>query len=198
MRRIVCEEEPPKPSTRISTLGELATDISIRRGMDPHGLSKFIMGDLDVIVMKAIEKDRTRRYGTAVGLADDVQRFLEDQPIVARAPSMVYRFGKFARRNRVAMATSAVVLVSLILGLAGLAWGLSEARRRVAELDDTNIQLTSLAGSYRSELVERALTEAMRASPKAEELITRADNGRGREMEARNAARPTFAVFRPP
>lgn len=175
IRRIICEEEPPKPSTKISTLGESATGISICRGTDRHSLSKRIMGDLDVIVMKAIEKDRTRRYGTATGLADDVQRFLEDQPIVARAPSVVYRFRKFTRRNRVAMATSAAVLVSLVVGLAGLAWGLNEARRRAIELADRNTQLTELAESYRSELVERALTESMRASPEAEALISRAE-----------------------
>ena len=74
-------------------------------------------GDLDVIAMKSIEKDRTRRYDTASALADDVRRFLNDEPIVARSPSVVYRFTKLARRYRVAAATSLVVMASLICGI---------------------------------------------------------------------------------
>ena len=178
IRRIIRETDPPKPSTKVSSLGETASFVSAQRGTDPRSLSRSITGDLDVIVMKALEKDRTRRYGTASGLADDVQRFLENQPIVARAPSIAYRFSKFARRNRVALAMSAVVLVSLIVGLAGLAAGLRKANRLVEELDDKNTQLTSLAKSYRSELVERALTEAMRAGSKAEQLIARAQTAK--------------------
>ena len=80
------------------------------------------MGDLDIIAMKALEKDRTRRYDTASGLAADVQRFLNDEPIVARPPSLAYRFTKFARRNRVAVVTSALVLVSLVAGIVATSW----------------------------------------------------------------------------
>ena len=89
-----------------------ATAISAHRQTDPRSLSKFVLGDLDIIAMKALEKDRTRRYDTASGLAADVQRFLDDEPIVARPPSLAYRFTKFARRNRVAMVTSSLVLVA--------------------------------------------------------------------------------------
>ena len=126
MRRIVREEEPPKPSTKISSLGETATTVSARRATDPRSLSRFVTGDLDVIAMKSIEKDRTRRYDTASALADDVQRFLNDEPIVARSPSLAYRFTKLARRHRVATATSLVVVASLICGI--VAHGLGSAR----------------------------------------------------------------------
>ena len=132
MRRIIREEEPPKPSTRISTLGETATAVSAHRGTDPRSLSRFVTGDLDWIVMKALEKDRTRRYETASGLAADVQRFLNDEPIVARSPSLAYRFTKFARRNRVAMVTSALVLASLVVGIVATSW-MAHARRRSSE-----------------------------------------------------------------
>ena len=92
IRRIIRETDPPKPSTKIGSLGETATSVSLQRGTDQRTLSKLVTGDLDIIAMKALEKDRTRRYDTASGLADDVQRFLKDEPIVARSPSRAYRF----------------------------------------------------------------------------------------------------------
>lgn len=110
VRRIIREEEPPKPSTRISTLGEPATAISAHRKTDPKRLSQLVRGDLDWIVMKALEKDRTRRYETATGFARDVQRHLNDEPVEARAPSTIYRLRKCVRRNKVAVTTSALVL----------------------------------------------------------------------------------------
>ena len=130
IRRIIREQDPPKPSTRISTLGEQATAVSSHRSTDPRGLFKFVLGDLDIIAMKALEKDRTRRYDTASGLAADVQRFLNDEPILARPPSLAYRFTKFARRNRVAVVTSAIVLATLVAGIVGTTWMATVARRR--------------------------------------------------------------------
>jgi len=122
MRRIIREEEPPKPSTRISTLGEPATAISARRKSDPKRLSQLVRGDLDWIVMKALEKNRTRRYETAIGLAVDVQRYLKDQPVEARAPSTLYRVRKFARRNKFALGTGGLVAAAVFLGVAATLW----------------------------------------------------------------------------
>ncbi len=122
VRRIIREEEPPKPSTRISTLGEPATAISADRKSDPRRLSQLIRGDLDWIVMKALEKDRTRRYETASSFARDVQRHLSDEPVQARAPSKLYRLRKFVRRNRVAVITTTVITLVLALGAAGIGW----------------------------------------------------------------------------
>jgi serine/threonine protein kinase len=134
IRRIVRDEQPSKPSTKISTLGENASAVSARRGMDPHGLSKFVKGDLDVIVMKAIEKDRTQRYDTASGLAADVERFLHSEPIIARSPSLAYRLAKFTRRNRVAVATSVVVLMSLLVTVVATSWSAHQAHETLRRL----------------------------------------------------------------
>jgi eukaryotic-like serine/threonine-protein kinase len=97
--RIIREEEPAKPSTRISTLGQAATAMSANRQSDRKRLVQLFRGELDWIVMKALEKDRNRRYETASSFAADVQRYLHDEPVQACPPSRWYRFRKFARRN---------------------------------------------------------------------------------------------------
>ncbi len=119
MRRTICEKEPVRPSTRLSTMqeGELTTTARHRR-IDPPKLVHLLRGDLDWIVMKALEKDRTRRYQTANGLAMDVQRYLADEPVLARPPSNFYRFQKIARRNKLAFAAAGAVATALIVGMA--------------------------------------------------------------------------------
>jgi len=121
IRRIIREEEPPKPSTRISTLGQAATTLSTQRKSDPKRLSQLFRGELDWIVMKALEKDRNRRYDTASSFAADVQHYLHDEPVQACPPSAVYRFGKFARRNKGALVTATAVGLAVMLAVAGLA-----------------------------------------------------------------------------
>src|SRR5438046_4957729 len=106
MRRIIREEEPPRPSTRMSTLGQAAATASANRRSEPHKLSQLFRGELDWIVMKALEKDRNRRYETANGLAKDVQRYLDDEPVLACPPTFWYRFRKLARRNKRAFVTA--------------------------------------------------------------------------------------------
>ena len=96
MVRIIREEEPPKPSTRLSESGEALPSIAAQRKMEPKKLGKLVRGDLDWIVMKALEKDRTRRYETANGFALDLLRYLADEPVEAGPPSRWYRFRKFA------------------------------------------------------------------------------------------------------
>ncbi len=118
IRRIIREEEPPRPSTRLSTLGETLSKVSAQRKTEPARLSAMVRGDLDWIVMKALEKDRRRRYETASGLAADVRRFLAEEPIEARPPSAMYRFGKLARRNRVALGLATVITANVLLGTA--------------------------------------------------------------------------------
>jgi serine/threonine protein kinase/tetratricopeptide (TPR) repeat protein len=139
IRRIIREEEPPRPSTRISTLGHVATTISTQRKCDPKRLSQLIRGELDWIVMKALEKDRNRRYETASAFAADVQRYLQDEPVQACPPSGWYRFRKFARRNRVALAMASVATGALLLLLVGLSVGvvlLGRANTRTLEQRD--------------------------------------------------------------
>jgi eukaryotic-like serine/threonine-protein kinase len=118
LRRIVREEEPPRPSQRISTLlVEALTAVSAQRKTDPKRLSQLFRGELDWIVMKALEKDRNRRYETASAFAADVQRYLNDQTVQACPPSRWYRFRKFARRNKVGVLASAGVAVGVLLAV---------------------------------------------------------------------------------
>jgi serine/threonine protein kinase/Tfp pilus assembly protein PilF len=122
MQRIIRDEEPPRPSTRITGLGDSAQVICSSRQSDPRQLRKLLSGDLDVIVMKTLEKDRNRRYETATALAADVERFLKGDAVQARAPSALYRFRKFARRNRVALCMVAVIAGALLAGTVVSVW----------------------------------------------------------------------------
>src|SRR5215475_2779800 len=100
MLRIIREEDPPRPSTRLSESKEALPSISAQRHTEPAKLTRLVKGELDWIVMKALEKDRNRRYETANGFAMDVQRYLADEAVAAGPPSKWYRARKFARRNR--------------------------------------------------------------------------------------------------
>jgi WD40 repeat protein/serine/threonine protein kinase len=122
IRRIIRDEEPPRPSTRISTLGQAATTISTQRQSDPDRLSQLCRRELDWVVMKCLEKDRNRRYDSAGNLARDIERYLRDEPVQACPPSLPYRLRKFARRNKVLLPTAGVVLVALLLGTVVSAW----------------------------------------------------------------------------
>src|SRR5262245_3231268 len=113
MRRIIREEEPPKPSTRISTLGQAAPTASTQRQTDHKRLSQVVRGELDWIVMKALEKDRNRRYETASAFAADVQRYLNDEPVLACPPSVRYRLRKFVRRNRGPVLAASIITLLL-------------------------------------------------------------------------------------
>jgi WD40 repeat protein/serine/threonine protein kinase len=117
VRRIIREEEPARPSTRISTLGQAAITVSTNRGSDPKGLSRLFRGELDWIAMRALEKDRNRRYESASAFVADVQRYLADEPVQACPPSTGYRLRKFAHRNRTMLVTA--TLIALVVSAAG-------------------------------------------------------------------------------
>jgi serine/threonine protein kinase len=119
--RVIREEEPPRPSTRLTATVELAA-IAAQRGVEPKTLSGVLRGELDWIVMKALEKDRTRRYETADGLARDIQRYLQDEPVQACPPTAGYRFGKFARRNKAALVSASVIATVVLAGAAVATW----------------------------------------------------------------------------
>jgi WD40 repeat protein/serine/threonine protein kinase len=123
MRRIIREKEPPPPSTRLSTMlrGELDTTAN-QRHIEAPKLIHLLRGDLDWIVMKCLEKDRTRRYETANGLAMDVNRYLQTEPIVARPPSLGYRFQQTVRRNKLVFATMGAVALALTTALGVSIW----------------------------------------------------------------------------
>lgn len=134
LRRIIREEEPHRPSTRLSTLNnQLATTVSTNRKLDLAKLASSTKRDLDWIVMKALDKDRNRRYPTAGSMAEDVSRFLLHQPVEACPPSAWYRFTKFARRNKVAITTVSSVTAALLLGTIVSVW---QAQVAVRERDE--------------------------------------------------------------
>jgi tetratricopeptide (TPR) repeat protein/serine/threonine protein kinase len=126
VRRIIREEEAPRPSSRISTLGQQATAVAERRGSDRKHLSLLFRGELDWVVLRALEKDRSRRYETASAFAADVERYLRDEPVEACPPSVWYRWRKFTRRNRGRLAIAAMTLVAVLALVFG---GVSAALR---------------------------------------------------------------------
>jgi serine/threonine protein kinase len=136
MLRVIREQEPSKPSTKLSTADGLPT-LAKNRGTEPAKLTKLVRGDLDWIVMKALEKDRNRRYETANSFALDLQRYLADEPVQACPPSLGYRFRKFVRRRR------AAVFVGACLALAALAIAVGSWLYRTAILESDRIRSDS-------------------------------------------------------
>ncbi len=134
--RLIREEEPLRPSTRLSALKDTLPSISAQRHMEPARLTKLVHGELDWIVMKALEKDRGRRYETASGLAMDVQRYLADEPVQACPPSVGYRLRKFVRRNKVPVLATSLVLLALVAGIIGTTWSLVRADKALSDLQE--------------------------------------------------------------
>jgi serine/threonine protein kinase/tetratricopeptide (TPR) repeat protein len=130
--RIIREEEPPKPSTRLSTIEELPS-IAARRGLEPKRLSGLVRGELDWIVMKALSKERNRRYETANGLVMELQRFLAGEPVLAAPPSARYRLGKLARKYRAVLATAAGIALLLVAGISVSTWQAVRAMKAEAQ-----------------------------------------------------------------
>ncbi len=128
IQRILREDEPPRPSTRLSQSVETLSTVASRRHTEPRKLSSQLRGELDWIVMKALEKDRQRRYETASGLAMDIQRYLVGEPVSAAPPSTAYRFRKFVRRHRAAVAAASLVAAALVAAVVGISWQAKVAR----------------------------------------------------------------------
>jgi serine/threonine protein kinase/WD40 repeat protein len=154
--RIIKEEEPPRPSTRLSESKDALASLATQRQTEPGRLTKAVRGELDWIVMKALEKDRTRRYESASALARDVERYLRDEPVEACPPSAAYRLKKFLRRYKGTVAAAALVLLALLGGLLGTSYGLfwAEKAREAAQ-----------------EAGKRADTEAQNAQNKAADAM---------------------------
>ena len=133
IRRIIRDEEPPKPSTRLSESKDALSLISAQRQTEPAKLTKLVRGELDWIVMKCLEKDRNRRYETASGVAKDIERYLADEPVLACPPSAGYRLKKFTRRNRGRLAAAAVLSAALLVAVGAAAWSVGWVARDHAE-----------------------------------------------------------------
>jgi serine/threonine protein kinase len=148
--RLIREEEPPKPSTRLSTTEELAS-IAAKRGLEPKRLSGLLRGELDWITMKCLEKDRNRRYETANDLARDLERYLHDEPVQAGPPSARYRLRKFVRKHRAGLAVAAVIVLLLVAVAVVSTWQAVRATqantlatRRLAQVEKSNEILASI------------------------------------------------------
>jgi serine/threonine protein kinase len=175
--RIIREQEPPRPSARVSTLGEDSQALARHRDTDPATLARELRGDLDWIVMKALEKDRTRRYESAVELAADIRRHLADEPVSASPPGATYRLGKFIRRNRIAVIAGSAVLAALLVGLivsSSLYVRSERERRRAVEAEalaeNRLAQSTAVTGFLQNML---SAADPFQAEPQPKDLSVR-------------------------
>src|SRR5262249_34596752 len=151
MLRIIREEEPPKPSTRLSTTEELPS-IAANRGLERKKCSGLLRGELDWIVMKALEKDRNRRYESANSFALDVQRYLADETVQACPPSTAYKLRKFARKNRKALATAGAFVLLLVAAAAVSTWQAIRAHQA-----ETKARASQSLAEERFELAKQAV-----------------------------------------
>jgi tetratricopeptide (TPR) repeat protein len=186
MLRTIKEQEPPRPSTRLSSTQEVVKIAAARR-TQPAQLAKLLRGELDWMVMKALEKDRSRRYETANGLARDIERYLHDEPMEAGAPGAGYRLGKFVRRHKARLAVAGLVLFLLVLVGGGVGWLAAdraarhrEAERKIVEALETaepllaegnpgNLALVSAAQRVEAQLAGGAVGPEVRL--RAEQLL---------------------------
>jgi serine/threonine protein kinase/Tfp pilus assembly protein PilF len=199
MQRMIREVEPPKPSTRLNTLGETLTSVASLRSTDPRRLAHLMRGELDWIVMKCLEKDRARRYESASALAADLRRHLEDEPVQARPASFAYWFRKLLRRHKTIVAAVSIAVLGIVVGIAAAIFGLVRATHQrdlavAARLDE--------AAQKRAAVAAQAVAELQRVAAKhsAEDAQASAD-----QMQAVNrflqdmlsAAQPDRALGKP-
>jgi len=177
MRRTIREKEPDRPSTRVSTLpGQELSTTAQRRGLEAPKLVSELRGDLDWIVMKCLEKDRARRYETANGLALDIERHLDNEPVMACPPSSLYRFQKLVRRNKLAFAAVGAVITALILGMGTSTWMFLRERkalRRAVAAEQAQTRLRQEAEAARGQAqadAKKAQSEAARRQQVAQFL----------------------------
>ena len=176
--RAIREEEPPRPSTRLSESKDSLPSISAQRQSEPAKLTKLVRGELDWIVMKALEKDRNRRYETANGFAVDVERYLADEPVLACPPSAWYRLRKLARRNRGRFVAAGVLGLALVVAVGGIGWTtLDRAARQTKAANELEVALE------RAEFFQRQgkRAEALAAFERAELLAGQAGTDRARD-----------------
>ncbi|MBU0617636.1 MAG: serine/threonine-protein kinase, partial [Planctomycetes bacterium] len=198
IQRTIREVEPPTPSARLYTLSATQDGVAIARlrQTEPVTLSRLVRGDLDWIVMKALEKDRTRRYATAKDLADDVERHLRYEPVMAGPPSAAYRFRKFTRRHRLGVLAGSTVLAALLVGLSLATAGLIQANRARAalEVERDAARLARANADEQRELAEASADQARSEADKSatvsqflEEMLRSVDPSKalGREVTVR-------------
>jgi Leucine-rich repeat (LRR) protein len=166
IRRIIREVDPPRPSMRMKTLdGNELTTMAKRRHTEPAKLPGALRGDIDWIVMKCLEKDRSRRYDTANGLALDLQRHLANEVVIARPPTTAYLLSKLIRRNKLAFAAGAAIVATLVIGIAASVWqavrATSAEKRAVAAFDELRATAPAFAEQARSLAAREQFSEAI-------------------------------------
>ena len=200
MRKTIREQEPVRPSTKLGTLhGDELTTTAKRRSVETSRLVSLMRGDLDWVVMKCLEKDRTRRYDTANGLAADLKRHLDNEPVVARPPSAAYKFQKLARRNKVAFAAVGAVTMALVLGIIASTWQAVRATRatRAALVAGEEAEAAQREAQKNFDAARAAEKDARQQAATAQEVSDRSSAAfmlsQGRLREALTHARAALA-----
>ena len=187
--RTIRDEEPVKPSSRLSESGDRLPAISIDRQVEPKRLCLLVRGDLDWIAMKALDKDRTRRYETANGFAADIQRYLNDEPVLASPPSSLYRLRKFTRKHRAAVFAFGSLAFALVISFVIAAWAILSikaadmaiAARRIAEVERARAIHAQLAAEVAAQRERAAREDAEAARIMSDEQRRKAQKS---ELEA--------------
>lgn len=164
--RLIREEEPPLPSTRLSSSDKLPS-LAAQRHIEPAKLTRMVRGELDWIIMKTLEKERSRRYETATGLSNDIQRFLDGEAVMAAPASKLYRVRKFVKRNQKTVLAASLLLVILLGGIAGTSYGMFSARiyaenERLAKVDAEEKRRTADEQRQRAEQREQEAIDAVK------------------------------------
>ncbi|HQR41586.1 MAG TPA: serine/threonine-protein kinase, partial [Gemmatales bacterium] len=185
--RIIQDEDPSKPSTRLSTVESLPTIAAVRQ-VEPRQLLNMLRGDLDWIIMKCLEKERSRRYDTANGLALELQRYLHDEPVLASPPSAAYRWKKFVKRNKGSVLAAGLILLTLLLGILATSWAAWEASQQAsaARRERDQKEEARLAEHQAKLLTEKRLQQIQKAQQLLGSIFTAldptAENKQGRTL----------------
>ncbi len=192
--RVIREGEPPTPSKRLSSTHSRPS-IAANRGTEPLKLGRFVRGELDWIVMKALAKERDRRYETATGFARDVERFLNHEPVIAGPPSAAYRLRKFVQRNRGQVLAASLVVLTLVLGIAGTTFGLirAEIRRGEAERARANEAEQRRVAQTNEAKANVAAEAEKKAKDREKEQRKKAEKARDRTRQALDAMTSSVA-----
>jgi serine/threonine protein kinase len=200
IRRIIREEEPQKPSTRI-TAELTAPSIAVQRHTERDKLARLVRGELDWIVMKALDKDRNRRYETASGFATDIQRYLANEPVQASPPSAVYRLRKFARRYSGLVLAASLILLALVAGVIGTTWGLIRAEQQRAVMERQRDRARQAIETVLSDQAIDQLTREKKLRPEQEDFLSKliqyyAESAEGGGATEQERSRQALAYFR--
>jgi eukaryotic-like serine/threonine-protein kinase len=196
VKRLICEVDPPRPSTRLSESQEVLPSLAAQRRLEPKRLGSRVRGELDWIVMKALEKERQRRYGTASELAQDIRRHLHGEPVVAAPPSASYRIRKFVRRHRGLVAAAGAVVLSLLAGVIAFSW-----QARVAEAERQDAVVARHEAEAQRRLADERATQLAQVADFQQSMLAQIDASaagarllrdlRGRHREALAAGERT-------